>query len=119
MDGLKDILRLSLMLVKSICAGNGESTVFLLPTRKGVLIDPKIYDELRIKDIEIVIWNKPLYNSDSDAYTTITLNSTSEDYAETTVAHTCLRNELEASYKIGFMKNERWRIENMEILTIS
>ena len=108
------------MFVKSICVGGGEAVISLIPSGKGILIDPGIYDELRIKDIEIVTWDNSLYNSDKcDAYTTITLNSIGEDYAEATVAYTCLRNGWEASYKICFMKSGKWRIENLEILTIS
>ena len=54
-----------------------------------------------------------------DAYATITLNSIGGDIAEAIVAYTCLRNGWEASYKICFMKSGRWRIKNIEMLTIS
>ncbi len=118
-EDLKDILQIAFMFVKSICVGDKEAVISLIPSRKGILIDPEIYNELRIKDIEIITWDNSLYNSDSDAYTTITLNSIGKDIAEAIVAYTCLRNGLEASYKIYFMKNGRWRIENLEILTIS
>ncbi len=118
-EDIRDILRINLMFVKSICVGDGEAVISLIPSGKDILIDPGIYDELRIKDIKIVTLDNPLYNLDSDAYATITLNSIDEDIAEATVAYTCPRNELEASYKICFMKNGKWRIENMEILTIS
>ncbi len=42
------------MFVKSICVGDKEAVISLISSRKGILIDPGIYDELRIKDIEIV-----------------------------------------------------------------
>ncbi len=121
MEGLKDILQAVFIFVKSICVGDGEAVISLIPSGKGVLIDPGIYDELRVKDIKIVTWNNPNDSpSDKcDAYATISLNSIGEDNAEATVAYTCLRNELEASYKIGFMKNGKWKIKNIEILTIS
>ena len=92
MKDLKDILQINLMFVKSVCVDSGEAVISLIPSGKGILIDPEIYNKLRIKDIEIVTWDNPLYNSDSDAYTTITLNSISEDITEATVGYTCLRN---------------------------
>ncbi len=122
MEDLKDILQINLMFVKSVCVGDKEAVISLIPSRKGILIDPGIYDELKIKDIEIVTWDNPLYDSllnKCDAYATIILNSIGEDYAEATVAYTCLRSGLEASYKIGFMKNGMWKVKNIEILTIS
>ncbi len=119
MEDVRDIFRINLMFVKSVCVGDKEAVISLIPSEKGILVASGIYDELKVKDIEIVTWNNPLYNSDSDAYTTIILNSIGEDSAEATVAYTCLRSGLEASYKICFMKSERWRIKNIEILTIS
>ncbi len=68
-----------------------RTTIFLMPTRKGILIDPKMYDELRIKDVRIVTWDdSPL--SKHDAYATITIDSIDEYNAEATVAYSCLRN---------------------------
>ena len=121
-EDLKDILQTVFMFVKSICVDSGEAVISTIPSGKGILIDPEIYNELKIKDIKIITWNNPLYDSllnKCDAYATIILNSIGEDYAEATVAYTCLRNRWEASYKICFMKNGRWRVKNLEILTIS
>ena len=54
MEDVRDILRINLMFVKSVCVDDGEAVILLIPSEKDILIDPGIYDELRVKDIKIV-----------------------------------------------------------------